>query len=80
MDVAADGDGCGDVNDICFFDEEFAGFVTDLADERFGDDAAGSKVFDGSVWLVSRVVVGWDLGGDVLIEVAHDEPGSGSSP
>ena len=53
MDVAADGDGCGDVDDVCFFDEEFAGFVADLADERFGDDAAGSEVFDCSVAVVS---------------------------
>ena len=79
MDVAADGDGCGDVDDVCFFDEEFAGFVADLADERFGDDAAGSEVFDCSVVVVSTG--GRGLKGErILVEVAHGGREVGVSP
>ena len=48
MDVAADCDGRVDLDDVGFFDEEFAGFVTDLADLGFGYYFAGAEVRYGS--------------------------------
>jgi len=38
-----------DLDDIGFFDEEFAGFVADFADLGLGDYSAGAQLDDGSV-------------------------------
>ena len=48
MYIAAYCDGRVDLHDVGLFNEEFAGFVADLADLGFGDDAAGTKFGDGS--------------------------------
>ena len=48
VDVAAYCDRGVDLYDVGFFDEELAGFVADLADLGFGNDAAGAEFGDGS--------------------------------
>lgn len=49
MYIAAYCDGRVDLHDVGLFYEEFAGFVADLADLGFGDDAAGAEFGDGSM-------------------------------
>ena len=55
VDVAADGDGGVDGNDIALFDQQFARFVAELSDLRFGDRTAGAELGYRSVglWSVS---------------------------
>ena len=48
MYVAAYCDGRVDLHDVGLFYEELAGFVADLADLGFRDDAAGAEFGDGS--------------------------------
>lgn len=73
VDVAADGDGGVDGNDIAFFDEQFPGFVAEFAHLRFGDGATGAQLGYGS-----RCQSVESVGGrvslrrvNVLVEITH---------
>jgi hypothetical protein len=46
VDVAADGDGCIDGDDVAFLDEEFACLVAEFTDLWFGNGATGAELRD----------------------------------
>lgn len=48
VDIAADGDGGVDGNNIAFLDEQFSRLVAELSDLGFGDWSAGAELCNGS--------------------------------